>query len=156
MTSSYRNVALVVLAAALVAGLAWGAAAQEGQAAQSPESPVGLSVALQEVRAVTLADGKAGLDVMVRVTLTGWGEAAFPELSGRLVAFTPVGERSFTPVEVALVETRSPSEAVVRLRFVRPASAPYMVAFVGLPASERAGRPETWTGVVFTEADIRS
>lgn len=156
MPSVSRYVAFVASAVALVAVLAWGVAAQEGEPAQGADAQVVLSAVLQEVQAVTLGDGKAGLDVVLSVTLTGWSTAAFPELNGRLVAFTSSGERSFTPVEVAVVEQRSPSEAVVRLRFERPAAAPYMTAFVGLPASEQAGRPETWTGVVFTEAEIRS
>ena len=140
-----------------MAAMAWGVAAQEGEGAQGAEAQeVTVSAALEEVRAITYGDNKAGLDVVVRVTLENWSEAAFPQLDGRLVAFTSGGERSFSAVEVSVVEQVSPSEAVVRLRFERPESAPYLVAFVGVPKSDETGRPEAWTGVMFTEAEIMS
>ena len=148
-----HRVLVFVLGLVLVA--AWSLAAAAQEQAPAAAAPI-VSATLQEVRAVTLQDGKAGVDVTLEVRLDGWTEAAFPALSGKLAAFTPAGERVLDPVEVAVVEQRSPSEAVVRLRFERVQEAPYMTAFVGLPASQEAGRAEVWTGVVFSQADIQS
>jgi len=121
--------------------------------AQAPAS-VMVSATLDEVRAVALPDGKAGIDVVVQVRLDGWTQDAFPPLSGRLVAFTSSGERVLEPVEVEVLEPVSASEAVVRLRFERIEDSPFLTAFVGLPADAEAGHEEVWTGVMFAASDI--
>jgi len=121
--------------------------------AQSPAS-VMVRATLDGVRAVDLPDGKAGIDVVVQVQLEGWTQGAFPQVSGRLVAFTSSGEQMLEPIEVEVVEPLSASEAVVRLRFER-VEAPFMTAFVGLPANEEAGYEEVWTGVMIAASDIK-
>lgn len=121
--------------------------------AQAPTS-VTVSATLHEVRAVALSDGKAGIDVVVQVRLEGWTQPSFPQVSGRLAAFTPGGERVLEPIEVEVVEPVSASEAVVRLRFERIEESPFMTAFVGLPADAEAGYDEVWTGVIFAASDI--